>query len=162
MQGSLTLPKTIIVCASMHHGNTRRVAEIFADTLDADILPVLDPRSKGLEEWELVGLGSGIYYGRHHVSLLRLVDSWVEVPRKVFLFSTAGLPCLRYWQHAALRRRVLRRGCKIVGEFCCAGWDSFGPLWLMGGLNRKRPNESDLLKARRFASGLGQDDCRIL
>ena len=119
--------------------------------LGADILQPLDPRLKQLGASALVGLGSGIYYGRHHVSLLHLVETWIEVPPKLFLFSTAGLPFLRYWQHAALRRRVQKQGCEVVGEFCCAGWDSFGPLWLMGGLNRKRPNESDLRRARKFA-----------
>lgn len=30
--------KTLIICISVHHGNTRKIAQVMAEVLDADIL----------------------------------------------------------------------------------------------------------------------------
>jgi len=125
---TLPLGKVAIVYASVHHGNTRQIAELLAAQLDADLWTVEEAQGKSLNDHSLVGLGSGIYFGRHHESLLKLVDSWGKAPERVFLFSTAGLPFLRILQHSALRVRLLRKGGSIAAEFCCRGWDTVGPL----------------------------------
>jgi flavodoxin len=151
---TVTSGKAAIIYASIHHGNTRQIATLLASQLDAELMSVEEAQGKCLKEYRVVGIGSGIYFGRHHDSLLKLVDSWNEAPDRVFIFSTAGLPVLRYLQHTALRGRLVRRGCSVVGEFCCRGWDTVGPLWLIGGINRKHPNERDLDRVRRFAERL--------
>jgi flavodoxin len=43
-----------------------------------------------------------------------------------------------------------------VGDFVCKALDTYGPLKLIGGLNKGRPNEEDYQKAREFAQGLLQ------
>ena len=146
--------RTAIVCESIHHGNTRRLAEAIAAVLEADLFTPETVPDATLAAYDLVGFGSGIYFGRHHRHLRRLVDSVPTLPRAAFLFSTAGLPWLSAWYHCSLRRRLQRRGCRVLGEFCCAGWDTVGPLVLIGGLNRGRPNEGDLERAREFANFL--------
>lgn len=151
---SMTNKRTIaVVYASIHHGNTRKLAESLAAELSADLFSIdqVQADSVKLDRYDLVGLGSGIYFGRHHASLLRLIESWSKSPRRVFIFSTAGLPFLRWFQHLPLRRRLVSKGCQIVSEFCCRGWDSVGPLWLMGGINRKHPGTRDLDRAKAFA-----------
>ncbi|MDO9575467.1 MAG: hypothetical protein Q7J55_02955 [bacterium] len=55
--------------------------------------------------------------------------------------------------------RPLKKGLKekdfdIVEEFSCRGFDTVGPFKLIGGLNKDRPNEKDLEKARKFAKNL--------
>ena len=149
-----TTPTVAIVYASMHHGNTRKLAESLAAELSADLFTVAEAADVHLDRYELVGLGSGIYFGRHDPSLCKLADSWQRPPRRVFIFSTAGLPFLRWFQHASLRKRLVRQGCEVVSEFCCRGWDTVGPLWLMGGINRKHPNANDLNRALEFARRL--------
>jgi hypothetical protein len=42
----------------------------------------------------------------------------------------------------------------IIGEFACRGFDSWGPLFLIGGLNRHHPDARDLEQARQFARRL--------
>lgn len=143
-----------IVYASVHHENTRRIAEAIADELNADVFTVDEAEGVDFRHYRLVGLGSGIYFGRHHHSLLRFVETWQSKPEHVFLFSTAGLPFLRFLQHLALRRRATSQRLAVVGEFCCRGWDTVGPLWLMGGINRHHPNQADLDRAREFARQL--------
>lgn len=147
-------PGVAIVYSSMHHGNTRKLAESLSAELSADLFTVDEATAVNLDRYELVGLGSGIYFGRHDASLCKLVESWQLPPRRVFIFSTAGLPFLRWFQHASLRRRLVKQGCDVVSEFCCRGWDTVGPLWLMGGINRKHPNKKDLCRAIEFARQL--------
>jgi flavodoxin len=149
-----TKPSIAIICVSIHHGNTHKLATTLTSELGADLFSVDEAKNIRLASYQLVGLGSGIYFGRHHGSLRELVDSWQAPPRRVFLFSTAGLPFLRWCQHSSLRRRLVRKGCQVVSEFCCRGWDTVGPLWLMGGINRKHPNSRDLDRAIEFAQGL--------
>jgi flavodoxin len=143
-----------IICISVHHDNTKTLSKALAEVLDAKIYSVDEATALDTFESDVVGVGSGIYFARHHRSLLQLVDSWPTRPCRVFIFSTAGLPFLRWLQHCALRRRLVRRGFTVVGEFCCRGWDTVGPLWLLGGINRRHPNEKDLERARRFARQL--------
>jgi flavodoxin len=150
----MRIKRTIaVVYASIHHGNTQKLAELLSTELSADLFSVDQIRtdSVNLDRYDLVGFGSGIYFGRHHASLLRLIESCSQSPRRVFIFSTAGLPFLRWFQHLPLRRRLVSKGCRIVSEFCCRGWDTVGPLWLIGGINRKHPDATDLNRAKEFA-----------
>ncbi len=50
----------------------------------------------------------------------------------------------------ALRRIAADKGCPVLGEFGCGGYDTFGPFKLVGGLAKGRPNERDLEQARAF------------
>ena len=50
----------------------------------------------------------------------------------------------------ALRRIAANKGCPVLGEFGCRGYDTFGPFKLVGGIAKGRPNERDLEQARAF------------
>lgn len=108
--------RTAIVCVSRHHGNAMQVAEAIAGVLHAEILapellPAIDVSHYGVLGWE-----SGIYFCRHHQSLLRLAESKAILPKKAFVFSTAGLPQLSWLWHASLRNRLRNQGREILGE----------------------------------------------
>lgn len=149
--------KTLIICKSVHHQNTAIVAQAIADVLHAEIYAPEDVPYARLDEYDLIGLGSGIYFGQFHSSLRR----WVrEMPcvtsqrQHVFLFSTSGLSFLwRAW-HWPLKSRLQKKGWNVIGEFHCRGFDSVGPLWLMGGINRHHPDDRDLEHAASFARDL--------
>jgi flavodoxin len=57
-------------------------------------------------------------------------------------------------EHGALREVLRQKGFAIKGEFTCAGFDTFGPFKLIGGLKKGHPDEKDLEDARAFAKGL--------
>lgn len=144
----------LVICASMHHGNTARVARCIAEVLQADVRPPDAVTATDLDDHGLVGFGSGVYYGRLHESLFvwlaRLPDAG-DPSRAAFVFSTSGLPCLAKLWHAPLKRLLARKGFDVVGEFACRGYDTWGPLRIAGGLNRSHPDERDLERARAFA-----------
>ena len=58
--------KTVIVYASVHHQNTEKVAKVMAEELEADLFPVANAKPETLETYDLIGFGSGIYFGKHH------------------------------------------------------------------------------------------------
>ncbi len=145
---------TAVIYKSIHHGNTRRVAEAMAAALGAEHYTVEEAAQLEASQFDLVGFGSGIYFGRHHHELRRLVANWPKVPSKSFVFSTAGISSLASWWHGSLVRLLRRRSSEVIGEFSCPGFDTFGPLWLIGGLHRGRPNDADLARAAEFAKGL--------
>jgi flavodoxin len=152
-------PRRLIVVASPHRGNTRRVAEVMADVLGAEVVVPDDVAAETLRGCELVGFGSGVYYGRMHESLFALVRRFsaargadaAAAPR-AFVFSTSGLPFLAKAWHAPLVRLLADKGFDVAGAFACRGFDTWGPLWLVGGLNRTHPDARDLARAREFAA----------
>ena len=146
--------KTLLICKSVHHQNTARVARALATVLDAEIAAPEQVPFTSLDDYSLVGFGSGVYYGRMHPA----VSDWVRglpdvaVPTTpAFVFSTSGLPFLTWCWHAPLKRAIARKGFRLLGEFACRGFDTWGPLWLAGGLNRKHPDDRDLERAEAFA-----------
>jgi flavodoxin len=110
-----------------------------------------------LAEYGLFGFGSGVYYGGMHRALfdwLRGLPDAPEPDRPAFVFSTSGLPLLvRAW-HSPLKKLLTRKGFDVVAEFACRGFDTWGPLWFAGGLNRSHPDERDLERAREFGRKL--------
>lgn len=146
--------KTMIICLSVHHKNTAKIAQIMAGVLDANLVEPGEFNIDGLAEYDLIGFGSGIYFGKHHRALLDLVDKLPEGNnQKVFIFSTRGIESIRFY-HNSLRKKLSGKGFDIVGEFACKGWNTVGPLKLIGGINKGRPNQQDLEKAKIFADEL--------
>ena len=116
-----------------------------ADLFKAD---KIDPQE--LFKYALIGFGSGIYFGKHHKAIFNLLEKSPNLAKKVFVFSTrGGGPAWLY--HMPLKNVLFRKGCDILGEFSCMGYDTFGPFKLIGGLNKNRPNAKDLDNASKFA-----------
>jgi flavodoxin len=140
-----------IVYVSLHHDNTRRVAEAMAEPLGAALLSVEEAIKLDGHSLDLVGFGSGIYFGRHHSSLVDFVRNMKAMPLRCFVFSTAGISSLAGLWHRSLVQQIRHRNSEVIGQFCAPGWDTVGPLAFFGGLHRRRPNESDLSRAAQFA-----------
>jgi len=151
------LASSIIVCVSIHHGNTLKLARVFAKVLDAEIVKPDEIRPEDLGDYRLAGFGSGIYFGSHHKSLLEFAEKAPEVSdMPAFIFSTSGLPRIPILHdyHKPLLRILRRKGFRIIGEFSCRGYNTHGVLEKLGGMNRGRPNEEDLRRAEAFANNL--------
>jgi len=149
--------KTLIVYVSVHHGNSQKVAKVMANALNADLLQVEQVDENVLAQYDLIGFGSGIYFGRHHKSLLDFVDKLpVLKNKKGFIFSTSGLRKIRFIHDfdKPLKEKLLEKGFNIIGEFSCRGFDTYGASKIIGGINRGRPNEKDLKQAEDFAKSL--------
>ena len=54
----------------------------------------------------------------------------------------------------ALYQIAKEKGCPVLGEFSCRGFNTFGPFKLAGGTAKGHPDEQDLEQARAFFRGL--------
>ncbi|MEU7065699.1 flavodoxin family protein [Streptomyces sp. NPDC053429] len=148
--------KTVIVCASVAHGNTRRVADTMARALGgADVVTPEEADLAALAGAGLVGFGSGVFYGRLHPRLTDFVKALPPGRGRAFVFATSGLPEI---PPAPFTRPVVRlledKGFTVDGSFSCRAFDTWAPFKLFGGLNKQRPDAGDLAAARRFAERL--------
>ncbi|MFF4580023.1 flavodoxin family protein [Streptomyces sp. NPDC001389] len=150
--------KTVIVCASVSHGNTRRVADSMARVLGAKVVSPEQADPAELAGADLVGFGSGVFYGRLHPRLTDFVKALPPGRGRAFVFATSGLPETPL---APFTRPVVRllegKGFEVEGSFSCRGFDTWTPFKLIGGINKARPNAGDLAAARAFAGRLRQD-----
>lgn len=149
--------KAAIVLVSYHHNNTEKVAKEMAAVLGADVKKVgtFDPSE--LAGYDLLGFGSGIYLGRHHRRLLKMVANMPAVNKNAFILSTSGANPSRLGCHKALRAALQDKGLNVIDEFNCPGYDTVLLVRLLTrgrGANEGRPNEEDLKKAQAFAKNL--------
>jgi flavodoxin len=145
--------KSLIICKSIHVGNTEKVARRMAKILNADLIEPKECNSNQLKEFDLIGFGSGIYSAKHHQSILQLADKLPQVTNKrAFIFSTAGIIGEKKVKkdHSELRSKLESKGYMIVDEFGCKGYNKNSFLKYFGGMNKGRPNEDDFRAAEDF------------
>ncbi|WP_329389568.1 flavodoxin family protein [Streptomyces sp. NBC_01351] len=149
--------KAVIVCVSVSHGNTRRVADTMARTLGAKVVTPEEADPRELADADLVGFGSGVFHGRLHPRLTGFVTALPAGRGRAFVFATSGLPEI---PPAPFTRPLVRllegKGFEVTGSFSCRAFDTWAPFKLVGGINKQRPDTADLAAARAFAERLRQ------
>jgi len=145
--------KTLIIYESIHHGNTEKIVKIMAQSLNAGVAKAKDVNINTLNKYDLIGFGSGIYYGKLHKNILDLINN-LEIPsnKKAFVFSTSGQGKTKYNKLA--EEKLKEKNFEVVGSFACKGYDTFGPLKFFGGIGKGRPDDNDLEKAKDFVEHL--------
>jgi len=152
--------KSLLIVFSYHHGNTEKIAGVFARVLEAEIRAPKQINPQELREYDLIGFGSGIYDAKHHTDLLDLADALPQVTnKKAFIFSTSSMTSTAQVaeDHSTLRGKLQSKGYSVVDEFCCKGFNTNSFLRHFGGINKGRPNAEDLRHAEEFATNLRQN-----
>ncbi|MGQ9747905.1 MAG: flavodoxin family protein [Candidatus Caldatribacteriaceae bacterium] len=148
--------RSVLVVVSVHHGNTRKVAKAMAEELQAVIVEPEEIHPKELLVYDLLGFGSGIFFGHFQKRLWQFVEKLpLGEGRKAFVFSTSGLGYITY--NHFLEEFLKKKGFQVMSGFTCRGYDTFSILRIFGGLNRGRPNEKDLQAASLFAANLRKE-----
>ena len=139
-----------IVYSSTHHGNTEKVLnkikEKFPETV---LIKAGDFNPDDFNRYEAIGFASGIFYFKFAKSVDKLFEqALVSGVQKLFFIYTAGAVNAGF--EKTLRKKTEQSGKICMGIFGCKGFDTFGPLKLIGGLNKNRPNEKDVKNAIDF------------
>jgi len=153
--------KSLVIVISIHHNNTVKVANAIAKVLDVQIKNPQDVKPEELADYDLVGLGSGIYGEKHHEDLLDLTDKLPQVTnKKAFIFSTSSIMGKNKVanDHLELREKLRSKGYTIVDEFACKGFNTNSFMKYLGGMNKGRPNAEDIKNAEEFAEKLKQKE----
>jgi len=149
--------KTLIIYASIHHGNTKKVAQEISSVLKAKVLSFSEVNRKDIEEADLVGFGSGIYFTKFHKGLINLVEELPDMEgKKAFLFSTSGMKANNIFNrsHDKFRKILEKKKFEVVGEYTCPGYDTYSLLKYIGGMNKNRPDQKDIDRAKEFAQSI--------
>ena len=147
--------KAIVICETTYHGNTMKLAKVMAKRLQTKVVGFDQALSMDLSSYQIIGLGSGIYFQMHHPKLIQIVNQLSN--QEVFIFSTHGSP-FRGKYHFKLKEALRQNNVTLVGEFDTKGYDNTGPFVIFNGGNKGRPHEGDLLKAKRFVMKLFPND----
>jgi flavodoxin len=144
--------KTLITYVSTHHANTQKIAQAMAEVLDATVLEPENVDVDTLQDYDLIGFGAGIYWGRFYKRLRNFIK---ELPalkdKKVFLFGTNGHGEMPF---QPMEKLLLKKGCVVVGKFSCLGYNTFFLNRFLGRFNPGKPDTRDLEQAREFAESM--------
>lgn len=149
--------RTLLVLYSYHHQNTEKIAKVLAKVLDGEIKTPQQINIQELQDYDLIGFGSGIYGAKHHEFILNLADSLLQITnKKAFIFSTSAMinDAKVAKDHSLLRKKLQSKGYEIVGEFSCKGFNTNSFMKYFGGMNKGRPNAEDLKNAESFAQNI--------
>jgi flavodoxin len=139
----------LIIYKSYSKMNTEKVAKAMAEAMNATLKKVEETKPEDLAGYDLIGIGSGIYAGKYHKDLYKLLEKIPRLEKEVYLFHTAGKPDEKY--DKPMKELLIGKGCNVVGEFRCPGAAGLlGFTWS----NKGHPDEQDLERARAFAKGL--------
>lgn len=144
--------KTAIIYYSRHHENTKKLLEAIAEKNEVTLIDVTDNPTTDLSEYDRIGFASGIYYSKFQKTLLAYAEEHMPEDKETFFVYTYGAEKKGYTQ--AITEAVKKHNAKILGEFGCYGFNTFGPFKLIGGIAKGHPDASDIENVLAFYGGL--------
>lgn len=144
--------KSVIIYASTHHGNTKKLVDAIASEYEIDVIDATKVKEKELKEYDLIGFASGIFYTKFAAPVLNFANANLPMDKDVFLITTAGNT--NKGNFKSIEAIINEKKCRVVGRFQCKGFDTYGPMKLIGGINKDRPNDEDLKAAVDFYKGI--------
>ena len=136
------MKKAVILYASVHHKNTEKVVNYIASAIDADVIDLLKNRNPSIEQYELIILASGIYFGSVHKVLLEYMKATSFEGKNVIVVYTCGIP---YRNYAKSSEKILRENnANYISAFHCRGYDTYGPFGKIGGIAKNHPSQQDM------------------
>lgn len=140
--------KTAILYYSKHHENTKKLLDAIAKENDVTLVDITTNPTIDLSNYDRIGFASGIYYSKFQKSLLEYANKHMPNNKKTFFIYTYGAEKKGYTN--AIREAVSTHNAKILGEFGCFGFNTFGPFKLVGGIAKGHPDASDINNVLKF------------
>lgn len=147
--------KILIIVKSRHNDNTLKIAEAMAEAAPVTLSSLEDANCYNLAEYDIVGFGSGIYYGKHDKQLMQFAEDNCDKFSKTFVFSTSGSKNFGK-NNSAFKKLLESKGKTVLGTFGCLGLDKFFIFGLFGGMNKNRPNTDDYEAAQKFIADIAE------
>lgn len=134
--------------ASVHKGNTKKIADNIASTINADIVDIVTNSNVDISGYDNVIIASGVYFGKMHKSIIALLQKLNLKEKNCYLVLTTGS---KSDYVKKISDALKEQNIDIKSSFCCLGYDTYGPFKLVGGLNKNRPNDDDVKSAITWA-----------
>ena len=139
---------TVIIYASRHHGNTFKVIKAISEKYNVDLINATCQESADLSKYDLIGFASGIDFGKFYQPIEQFIKENLPNKKNVFFIYT----CAKQNNHFTNTVTAIakEKEAHIVGEFGCKGYNTYGPLKIIGGMNKNHPDEDDIKNALAF------------
>ena len=62
--------RTVIVYASVHHGNTEKLVKRIAEECQVDLIDAVKQLDADMSDYDMIGFASGIYFSKFHQSII--------------------------------------------------------------------------------------------
>lgn len=144
--------KTVIVYASMHHENTKKLVDAIAKDETIDTVNSLKIKEFDLESYDLIGFASGVAYGKYYPQILQFMEDNLPSGKKIFFIHTGGSP--KENQNSAAMAVADKKQCECLGTYFCKGFDTYGPFKLIGGIAKGHPDAEEIDGAVNFFKNL--------
>ncbi|ERI94661.1 flavodoxin family protein [Clostridiales bacterium oral taxon 876 str. F0540] len=146
--------KALIVYCSTYKNNTEKIAKVFAEKIDADLINLKNSKEINIDGYDLIGFGSGVYRESMSPQLFNFVEKMKLENKKVFVFSTSGVGLTFY--NNKLIKLLKSKGAVCRGSFACK--ESFVSkefsnnkmFEFMSKFAEGHPNNKDFSKAAKF------------
>lgn len=148
--------KTAIIYYSKHHENTKQLLDAIKKSSSDEItlIDVTKTSSAHLEEYDLIGFASGIYYSKFEKRVLEFAKNNTPNGKNVFFLYTYGAKKDGYTK--AIRSALTGKNTTILGEYGCFGFNTFGPFKLIGGIAKNHPDDTEIKNAISFYKNLSK------
>ena len=145
------MTRVVIIYASVHHHNTKKVVDYIAASIHADTVDILKTPEPDISGYNLIIFATGIYFNRIHKSLQKYMDRTSFKGKQTALLYTCGM---HYMEFAKPIEKMMKgQGAEYKGSCYCRGYDTFGVLKKIGGIAKKHPNQKDLDKMLKAVKG---------
>jgi flavodoxin len=141
------LMKAVIAYYSQHHGNTKKLLDAIKELGDVELVNVVYREQADLSGFDVIGFASGIYFGKFSQAVIDFARKNLPNRKRVFLINTYGVKGV---YSKEMRQVIADKSCELLGTYGCRGFSTYGPLRLIGGIARGRPNENDVRGAVAF------------
>jgi flavodoxin len=142
---------TAIVYYSKHHGNTKKLLDAIAAAEEVTLIDVTTPAAD-LTSFDRIGFASGIYYSSVARQILSFASEHLPENKDVFYIYTHGAPVGGFLK--GIREIAKKKHCRELGAYHCLGFDTFGPIKLVGGIAKGHPTKKEIAGAVAFYQGL--------
>ena len=146
------MEKAVIIYASTHHGNTKKLAEAIANQYGIHLIDATKQQTADLSAYDLIGFASGIDFGRFYDSAEQFLEKNLPENKRVFFLYTCAKVSNRFTE--TIKTAARKKGAIILGEYGCRGFNTYGPWKMIGGMNKGHPNTQEIEGALRFYQSL--------
>ncbi len=81
---------TAIINKPIHYEDTKETAEVLANSLEAELLDLKDYNPNIMNEYDIIGLDSKLYWFKPHTKLITFIEYLDKSEdKKVFIISTS-------------------------------------------------------------------------
>lgn len=146
--------KTLIIYSSEYKKNTEKIANIFKEKAECDLVNVKNFKNINLDNYDLIGFGSGVYVESLSPKLFTIIEKLELKDKNVFVFSTSGVG-MKYY-NKKLIKILISKGAINKGSFACKGsfkardFSNNKVFHIIGKLTKGHPSHKDLKNAEKF------------